>query len=102
MDGKKKTLLRQAYWLLEHANANYEGHKLKAMEHIKKSGERYGIELHGKGYEGPHKQGTSDERLHEAKKALSEILSTENGHNPKEIENIHDAIGEINKALKVN
>ena len=70
---EKKMQLRRAYWFLEHANANYEGHKVKAMEHSKKLGDTYSIELHGKGYEGEHKQSTSDERLHEAKEELQKV-----------------------------
>ncbi|HEX3988534.1 MAG TPA: hypothetical protein VHZ30_03825 [Verrucomicrobiae bacterium] len=96
---EKRMQLRRAYWLLEHANANYEGHKAKAMEHIKKAGERFGIELHGKGYEGEHKQGTSDERLREAKEELQKVFRESNS---KELPHIENAIKEINHALKVN
>ncbi len=82
---EKKTQLRRAYWLLEHANADYDGHRIKAMGHIKKLGENYGIELHGKGYEGEHKQATSDERLREAKEELQKFLR-EGVEHPKELE----------------
>jgi hypothetical protein len=94
---EKRTQLRRAYWLLEHANADYGGHRIKAMEHIKKAGESYGIELHGKGYDGEHKQSTSDERLREAKKELQKFFGEGNS---KDLPHIDNAIMEINHALK--
>jgi hypothetical protein len=98
---ERRIKLRRAFWLLEHANADYDGHKVKAMEHIKKAGESLGMDLHGKGYEGEHKQGTSDERLREAKVLLKDVMKESENH-AKEYAHLENALREINHALKVN
>jgi hypothetical protein len=90
--------LRHAYWLLENADHDYAGHRVKAMEHIRKAGEIIGMELHGKGYGGgePPK---SDEKLIRARNLLQEVKKESKG---KENEHLHLAIVELDHALDVH
>jgi hypothetical protein len=95
----RRAKLREAYWLLEHANADYNGHRGKAMEHIRKAGELLGMEiLHGRGYEGDHPQEASDARLRHARDLLRDVGAESGG---KELERIRMAIREIDIALEV-
>jgi hypothetical protein len=95
-DDAKRHKLRHAYWLLEQADRDYNGHKGKAMEEIRKAGRIMGMDLHGEGY-GGERQPWSDERLIEAKHTLEEIVDP--GHR-REHEHIWKAIQQINKALE--
>ena len=94
---EKRRKLRRAYWLLEGADRDYKGHKGKAMEEIKKAAKLMDMDLHGEGYGGV-RQPWSNERLHEARKALEDIVDT---HHEREHEHIWRAIQEIDKALEV-
>jgi hypothetical protein len=94
---EKREKLRHAYWLMEHADGDYSGHRVAAMEHMKKLGEMLGIELHGKDYAHTD-QFKSDERLRRARALLHEIAEDSG---PKEVEHIHKAVGEIDRALDV-
>ena len=93
----RKAKLRRAFWLLEHADGDYAGHRVKAMEHIRHAGEILGIDLRGKGYGEGIKQAESDERLHEARELLKDVVR-ESGL--KEQETLQKAIREINDALR--
>jgi hypothetical protein len=94
----KRHKLRHAYWLLEQGDRDYNGHRGKAMEEIKKAGEIIGLDLHGNGYGGEH-QKWSDERLREAKHLLEDIVDKSHEH---EHEHIWKAIKEIDRALEVH
>jgi hypothetical protein len=94
---EKRRKLRRAYWLLEGADRDYKGHRGKAMEEIKKAAKFMDLDLHGDGYGGV-RQPWSNERLHEAKKALEDIVDT---HHEHEHEHIWKAIQEIDRALEV-
>ncbi len=94
---EKREKLRHAYWLLEHADGDYAGHRVLAMEHIKKAGEIIGMELHGKDYAHTD-QFKSDERLRRARTLLHEVAVDSGG---KELEHIHKAVGEIDRSLDV-
>jgi hypothetical protein len=98
-DDSKREKLRHAYWILEGADRDYHGHKVAAMEQIKKAGEIIGMDLHhGKGYGGKH-QPWSDARLREARGLLQDVVSDSGG---KEHEHIHKAIHELDHALEVH
>jgi hypothetical protein len=96
----KRIQLRRAYWLIEHSKRDYNGHRIKAMEHVKKAGEALGMDLHGEGYKGEHKQGTSDERMREAKDLLKEAIR-ETDSRTKEYTRLQDALREVIQALAV-
>jgi hypothetical protein len=95
---EKREKLRHAYWLLEHADRDYDGHRVKAMEHIKRAGEIIGMDLHGKLYSGGEPP-TSDMRVHRARALLQEIAEESGG---KEHEHLHNAIHELDHALEVH
>jgi hypothetical protein len=94
----RRAKLREAFWLLEHANADYNGHRGKAMVHVKKAGEFLGMDLHGKGYDGAHVQEKSDARLRHARDLLRDVAAESGG---KELERIRLAIRELDLALTV-
>jgi hypothetical protein len=89
--------LRHAYWLLEQADRDYRGHRVKAMEAIRKAGGVIGLDLHGDGY-GGLRQPWSDVRLREARTLLEDIVDISVG---REHEHIRTAIRELNRALEV-
>jgi hypothetical protein len=94
---ERRVQLRRAFWLLEHSDADYAGHRAKAMEHVKKAGEIISMDLHGKGYGGEDvKQSKSDDRMREARRIIQEV-ARESG--PDEKERLHKAVAEIDRAL---
>jgi hypothetical protein len=90
--------LRHAYWILEQADHNYQGHRGKAMEEIRKAGKVLRMDLKGDGY-GGKKPVWSDALLREAKHNLEEIYEDYGG---EEQRHIHAAIREINYALELH
>jgi hypothetical protein len=96
-DDYKVVKLEQAYQLLEHMTADYEGHRTEAMHSISKAAEVLGFELHGKPRV-EESQWKSDRRLKEAKHRLEEIPAESEG---KEQPHIQRAIDELEKALAV-
>ncbi|HUD48678.1 MAG TPA: hypothetical protein VMR33_17735 [Candidatus Baltobacteraceae bacterium] len=95
---EKREKLRHAYWLLEHADADYHGHRVKAMEHIKKAADVIGMDLHGHDY-ATTDQFKSDERMRRARALLHEVADESGG---REHEHLRDAIHELDHALEVN
>jgi len=93
----KRHKLRHAYWLLEQADRDYDGHRVKAIEEIRKAGELIGMDLHGEGY-GGEKQKWSDKRLREARVLLEEIVDKTG---EREHVHIRNAIRELNRALEI-
>jgi len=92
----KKHKLRTAYWLIEHAERDYDGHRKAALKEVKKAGDIIGMDLHGEGYGGEPKW-ESDRRLIEARRLLKEVrLETGGGAEHKHLRN---AIHEIDVAL---
>jgi hypothetical protein len=93
----KKHKLRHAYWLLDQSDRDYDGHRVKAMEEIRKAGDLIGMDLHGEGYSG-EKQKWSDKRLREARGLLKDIVDKTG-----EREHIHirAAIHELDRALEI-
>jgi hypothetical protein len=95
-DEGKRHKLRRAYWLLEHAERDYDGHRGKARKEIERAAEVMHLDLkHGEGYTGEPQQ-VSDERMREAKHLLEDIVDP--GH-AREHEHIWKAVQEINKSL---
>ena len=94
---EKRHKLRHAYWLLEQADKDYNGHRVKAMEAIRKAAKLMGeFDLHGDGY-GGERQRWSDARLREARGLLEDIVDKSAG---REHEHIRTAVRELNKALE--
>lgn len=89
--------LQHAYWLLENAKADYNGHKGEAMHSIKKAAEVLGVDLHGHGHHEAEEQWNSDRRLNEARNILQSLILEGGPEQP----HIHRAINELDKALAV-
>jgi hypothetical protein len=87
--------LEQAYELLEHANADYQGHRVEAMHAIQKASEVLGIPLHGEAH-AEESQMKSDHRLKKARHLLEDLASESGG---KEQPHIQRAIKELDTAL---
>ena len=96
---ERRAQLRRAFWLLEHADSDYAGHRGKAIEHVKKAGVVLGLDLHGKGYGTEIEQAASDERMREARDLLKAVVRESDG---KERDILQDAVREVNHALKTN
>ena len=62
--------LVHAYVLLKHANHDYGGHRVKAMEHIEAAGKALNLRLEGDAKE-HERQWQSDQMLTEARQLLS-------------------------------
>jgi hypothetical protein len=91
-------LLEQAYAKLEAADHDYNGHRVHAMELIKKAVYRIGGSINPNGAGGHEAQTTSDDQL----KAAREILT--NARVQLERNPLHwvdDAIAEIDTALSI-
>ena len=92
----KRHKLRTAYWLLEHADRDYDGHRKTALKEVKKAGDLIGMDLHGEGYGGEAKW-ESDKQLREARRLLKEVrLETGGGEEHK---HLRIAVKEIDLAL---
>lgn len=93
---EKREKLRHAYWLLEHANADYGGHKTEAMKSIKKAAGILDFDLAWHGEHAHEDQWNSDRRVREAKHILEDLQDETHGG---EQEHIHHAVHELDKAL---
>jgi hypothetical protein len=92
----KRHKLRTAYWLIEHADREYDGHRKVALKEVKKAGDIIGMDLHGEGYRGDAKW-DSDKQLREARKLLKEVRLESGGG--EEHKHLRTAIKEIDLAL---
>jgi hypothetical protein len=93
----KAEKLRHAYYLLEHANGDYAGHRVVAMRSIKKAAEILGVEIKGGGH-AEEAQWASDKQVGEARRLLKELVDTTGG---KEQAHVTRAVKELDKALTV-
>src|SRR5580704_4611193 len=66
------TAVVQAYRVLELADHDYQGHRVKAMEHLRKAGLILGVSLKGNG-QGREQQGDSDTQLKQAQTMLQQM-----------------------------
>jgi hypothetical protein len=94
---EKKVRIQRAFYLLEHADSDYAGHRAKAMEHMKKAADILGIDLHGKAFPETD-QLKSDERVRRARDLLQVMADNSSG---KEAEHLRQAIHELALALAV-
>jgi hypothetical protein len=97
-DEAKRKKLRHAYWILEQADHDYAGHRVKAMDEIRRAGKIMDLDLKGDGYGGarPH---WSEALLREARRNLQDIVEESGGEEHK---HIRLAIKEIDRALEVH
>lgn len=88
--------LRHAYYLLEHADGDYRGHREAAMHSIKKAADLLGFEIKGGGH-AEESQWNSDRKLREARQLLADLQDETGG---KEQAHVHSAVKELDKALR--
>lgn len=90
-----------AYRLLKTANANYDGHRVKAMGELEEAGHAMHLEIHGDLPEREH-QWKSDEQLREARRLLDHARDhLEREDRQHTASHIEHAIHEIDAALHV-
>ena len=89
--------LRHAYYLLDHADGDYHGHRIEAMHAIKKAAEVLGVDIKGGGH-AEEAQWESDRKLREARRILMELADQTGSH---EQPHIHRAIKELDRALVI-
>jgi hypothetical protein len=88
--------LRHAYYLLDHADGDYHGHREAAMHSIKKAADLLGFEIKGGGH-AEESQWKSDRKLHEARQLLADLQDETGG---REQVHVHSAVKELDKALR--
>ncbi|MGD0615355.1 MAG: hypothetical protein ABSA69_07955 [Verrucomicrobiota bacterium] len=93
--------LAHAYVLLKLANADYGGHRVKAMKQLEAAGKDLGLSLEGRGSE-HERQLKSDEQVTEARRILREARDKlEERDRDRVAAHLEKAIVEIDTALKV-
>ena len=93
--------LAHAYILLKLANADYAGHRAKAMKELETAGKDLGLSLEGRGSE-HERQLKSDEQVAEARRLLREARDKlEARDRDRAAAHLEKAIVEIDAALKV-
>jgi hypothetical protein len=105
--------LKKAHRLLDEADHDYDGHRVKAAEEVHKALKELGHNpkpatakakakaKSGKGNRSKEDQTVSDGQLREAQKLLAQSLSLLQKRHPKAHINIQAAIGQINLALSI-
>lgn len=93
--------LAHSYALLKLANADYGGHRAKAMKELEAAGKDLGLRLEGRGSD-HERQLKSDEQVAEARRILREARDKlEAKDRDRVAERLEKAIVEIDAALKV-
>jgi hypothetical protein len=96
------TAVVQAYRVLEQADHDYQGHRIKAMEHLRKAGLILGVTLKGDG-KGHEQQGNSDSQLKQAQSMLQRMNSSKVGgkRHQRALTHVNNALGELQTALSI-
>src|SRR5579883_2466333 len=93
--------LVHAYRLLQHANSNYNGHRVAAMNEVSAAGRDLGLDLGGD-LTANERQWHSDEQLKEARHILNEARrQLDRGDRERVSEHLDRAVREIDEALRV-
>jgi len=93
--------LRHVFWQLEHANADYDGHKAAAMEKIREAAELLSLDLRGEGYAAGHDehQSESDRQVRAAREKLEDLATRAEG---AERDLLREAARQLKRALEVH
>jgi hypothetical protein len=96
------TAVVQAYRVLEQADHDYQGHRVKAMEHLQKAGLILGVTLKGNG-KGQEPQGNSDSQLKQAQSMLQRMSTSKvNGkRHQRAMTHVNNALSELQTALSI-
>jgi hypothetical protein len=100
-DTAEAGMLHRAYRILASGDHDYNGHRAKAKEQIKKAADLLGVDLRGDDRD-RERQVLSDDRLREARGLLQNVLGASEVKNQKRIaDHINGAIKQIDVALRV-
>ncbi len=102
VDFSEAARLHHAYRILATGDHDYHGHRVKAMEQVKKAAALLGVDLRGDDRD-REKQVLSDDRLRDARADLQNILGASEVKGQERIsKHIQAAIDQIDTALKVH
>lgn len=94
-------MMHRAYRILAYGDHDYKGHRIAAMNQVKKAAGLLGLDLSGDDRD-KTPQVLSDDKLREARDLLTHVLGNADVKGQKKIANhINAAIKEINTALKI-
>lgn len=95
--------LTQAYSTLASADQDYQGHRIKAMQALKKAARLMGQKLGGDGTtKKPEQQTASDAQLSGVKGMLQKVRTSVSGRNQQRVvQHINEAIHHLSVALTV-
>jgi hypothetical protein len=96
------TAVVQAYRSLELADHDYQGHRIKAMEHLRKAGLVLGVDLKGDG-KAREQQGTSDSQVKQAQSMLQQMSSRKvaGKRHQRAMTHVNNALSELQTALSI-
>ena len=96
------TAVVQAYRVLEIADHDYQGHRIKAMEHLRKAGLILGVSLKGNG-QGREQQGDSDTQLKQAQSMLQQMSKSKvaGRRHQRAMTHVNSALSELETALSI-
>jgi hypothetical protein len=96
------TAVVQAYRVLELADHDYQGHRIKAMEHLRKAGLVLGVSLKGDG-KSREQQGDSDTQLKQAQSMLQQMSKSKvaGKRHQRAMTHVNSALSELQTALSI-
>ena len=100
-DTAEADMMHRAYRILAHGDHDYKGHRLAAMNQVKKAADMLGLDLSGDDRD-KEVQVLSDDKLREAKTLLTHVLgASEVKEQPAIAKHIQGAIKQIDTALAI-
>jgi len=100
-DSPEADMLHRAYRILATGDHDYKGHRVKAMNQVKKAADMLGLDLSGDDKD-HQKQILSDDKLREARDLLTHVLDNSDVKGQKKIsKHVQSAIDEIDTALSI-
>lgn len=101
-DSAEAGMLRRSYWILDSANKDYDGHRVKAMKQIKTAAGLLGLDLNAGDDRSRERQVWSDDRLRTADDLLSHVLNAAGVKDqPRISKHVSEAMNQISLALSV-
>jgi hypothetical protein len=96
------TAVNQAYRALEQADHDYQGHRVKALEHVRKAGLVLGVSLKGDG-KAKEMQATSDALVKQAQSMLQQMSKSKvaGKRHQRAMTHVTSALSEIETALSI-
>jgi hypothetical protein len=102
-DTAEAEMLRRSYWILDSADKDYDGHRVKAMKQIKEAARMLGLDLNFGDDRSRERQVWSDDRLRTADDLLSHVLNAaEVKGQPRISAHVSEAMNQISVALSIH